>query len=189
MVFKTSLSNPENECVLTHKLWDKRKNYTKIDSLVLSEPRKMPRSLVVCTGTHHYWAWVWWLKKTSVPSHLAWFSYRMAEANAAKLKRAELKKMPGGPDSPIHFNDMPRDCPDFYYKFYSVCMCVCVCVFGGWRRERERTNKLGTVSHSNQLENNVNFLQIQVLRCQTSRKAFLWITVLGLYVSCFLHNA
>lgn len=51
--------------------------------------------------------------KPSVPSHLAWFSHRMAEANATKLKRAELKKIPGGPDSPIRLNDMPKDCPDF----------------------------------------------------------------------------
>lgn len=47
MVFRTSVSNPENECGLTRKLWNKRKNlHKRIDSLIPPEPRKMPRSLV-----------------------------------------------------------------------------------------------------------------------------------------------
>lgn len=47
MMFRTSLSNMENKCVLKHKLGNWKKNLHKsLDNLVLPKPRKMPRSLV-----------------------------------------------------------------------------------------------------------------------------------------------
>lgn len=131
MVFRPSPSKPSSQDIFTCKCWDKKNQHKRMGSLVPPKLRKVWRSFVgdlsffdegskiLCTGTHHYWVWLWWLKETSIPSHLAWFSHRMTEVNAAKLKRAELKKMPEGPESPIYFNNLPRDCPDFWSAIYT----------------------------------------------------------------------